>query len=142
MTFTAPAPEQSFEFNEDVIFEYTHGECWYLALALQQKTDLPVVAIWGDGEIQHVGIELPNSGVVDIEGVWNSNAWGKFWYDELDDCDEVYVGETTEADDNWNNAIHSYSEDMLTQVTNDNGTLGEIADVIVANLHRLALVRS
>lgn len=135
MSFTIPAPKHDFDFDENTVFEYTHGDCWYLALALHHKINLPVVALWGDDEIQHVGVELPSGDIVDIEGIWSTNDWTGYWYDELDDCSDVFYGEPNENDDNWCNAIATYSEDMLTQeVVSGSPTLGETANAVIESL--------
>lgn len=140
MSFLSANPEHDFDFDDSTVFEYTHGNCWYLALALQQKTGLPIVCVWGDDLMQHVGVELPNGDVVDIMGVWTSSAWGSYWYDELDDCDEVYCGEISDDDPNWHNATLTYSNDMLNEILDCGMTLGENADLIIDVLHLKGLM--
>lgn len=141
MTFTAPMPEHDFGFDETTVFDYTHGDCWWLALALEQAVNLPVVALWGNGEIQHVGVELPNGLIVDIAGVWTTSAWLNYWYDELDDCDEVYYDDITMEDDNWCCAVNVYSEAILDQkVVSGAPTLRETMTIIIDALHSLNLL--
>lgn len=136
----SPNPEHDFGFDETTVFDYTHGECWYLALALQQEAGLPVVALWGNDEIQHVGVELPNGDIVDIEGVWSESAWQSFWHEEISDCDGVYFDDITMADEGWRDAVNAYSVDMLTQTIAGTLPLGEIVEHIIADLRSRKLI--
>lgn len=134
-------PVYDFDFSESTVDEYIHGDCWYLALALSNHLNLPVVAIWGDREIQHVGVELPNNNVVDIMGVWRSDSWSGYWYDELDACDDVYYDGVDEEDDNWCNALSVYSDEMLTQqIAGGSPTLGETMEEVLRHLRTVKAI--
>lgn len=40
-------PETLFDFDEETVFELTHGDCWYLASTLRSRLKLPYVVIQG-----------------------------------------------------------------------------------------------
>lgn len=134
-------PAYDFDFNESTVDEYTHGDCWYLALALSNRLNLPVVAIWGDAEMQHVGVELPDNSVVDIMGVWDSCSWSGYWYEELSDCYDIYADGVDEKDDNWCNALSVYSDEMLTQqIASGSPTLGETMEDVLRHLRLIKAI--
>lgn len=134
------SPTRFFGFDEEIVDYYTRGACWYLGLALHNKTGLPLAAIWADGTIHHVGVELPNGDIVDIDGVWRSNSWSAFWYDELDMCDDIEISEPSMQDPNWAEAFEAYSDDMLTVEEGFSMTLDEVSDTIIDILKRYELM--
>lgn len=134
------SPIRFFGFDEDIVDYYTRGACWYLALALHNKTGLPLVAIWADGTIHHVGVELPNGDIVDVDGVWPVNNWSGYWYDELDMCDDIEVGEPSMEDPNWSDAFNAYDETMLTAEEGFELNLDEVSDTIISILNRYELI--
>jgi hypothetical protein len=93
---------------------------------------LPFAAIYGDGEIVHVGIELAGSLVVDVEGIWDSVSWETHWMDKLEDVWEVYVGFVSDECEE-KDALLGYSP-SLELITFGGEELGSIADKIVANI--------
>lgn len=134
------SPTRFFGFDEDIVDNYTRGACWYLALALHNKTGLPLTAIWGEDTIHHVGVELPNGDIVDVDGVWTSNHWSGYWYDELDMCDDIEVGEPSMEDSNWADAFNAYDESMLTVDEGFELNLDEVSNLIIDILNRYELI--
>lgn len=127
-------PDVEFEFDESVIDELTNGECWALAAILHERTGLPFAAIHGDGEIVHVGVELPDNMVVDIEGIWESAAWETRWVDNLQDVWEVYAGFVPD-DFEDKDALLGYTPSREMQCYGFDGEkLGTIADTIVEGI--------
>lgn len=125
------APVIEFSFPEETVFDLTHGDCWFLAASLAKATNLPYATIYGDDEIQHVGIELPDGRIVDVEGVWEDHEWVNRWYDELDAFD-IYLGCSPRREEGepilheYNDCIENYSYGGLT--------LAEIRDAIMEQL--------
>lgn len=134
-------PTRNFGFDDDTVYMYSHGYCWWLAKALSDLTDLPVIAVWGKGCIRHVGVELPNGDVVDIDGVWNLQNWRNFWKSELDYCEEFSVGSVSMDDSGWRNVQNTYTPAMLSKNFELDYTLGEICDTIISILNRYHLLR-
>lgn len=127
-------PDVEFEFDESVIDELTNGECWSLAAILHERTGLPVAAIHGDGDIVHVGIELADNMVVDIEGIWESSSWEARWADNLQDVWEMYVGFVPD-DFEDKDALLGYTPSLEGFAVGSNGeALGRIADKVVADI--------
>jgi hypothetical protein len=100
------SPVKAFSFPEETVFDLTHGDCWFLAASLSKATNLPYATIYGDGEIQHVGIELPDGRIVDIEGIWEPHDWETRWYDELE-AFEVYLG-CSPSEEEGDPILHDY----------------------------------
>lgn len=125
----------SFDFPELVVSDFTHGDCWQLAAALYQVTFYPYIYIRDEYEIQHVGIELPDGNIVDIEGIWDPSDWQTRWYDELDDCDDVFIADEATHEEveeilyKYDSAIENYVYSGLT--------LKEIRQSIVAILEKV-----
>lgn len=125
------SPAWIFNFDEHIQYVYSHGQCWYLALALELKTGCPVIALWADGSIHHVGIVLPRGEIVDIEGVWLSKNWITDWGYELDFLPDVHIGPVSEQDSHWFVAKQNFDESMLDATPVGEYTLGEVSDIIV-----------
>lgn len=124
-----------FDFPELVISDFTHGDCWQLAAALYQVTFYPYVYIRDEYEIQHVGVELPDGNIVDIEGIWDPADWETKWYDELDSLEDVGIAyeatkeEVEEILYAYDPAIENYVYSGLT--------LKEIRESIVTVLEKV-----
>jgi hypothetical protein len=125
--------EMDFGFSETIVDELTNGDCWSLAGILHQRTGFPFAAIHGDGEVVHVGIEIADGVVVDIEGIWDSGSWETHWVDILDDVWEIYYGFVPD-DMEDKDALLGYSP-SLKSFTFGEEALGSIADKIVASIH-------
>jgi hypothetical protein len=125
-------PEVGFDFGEQIVDELTNGDCWSLAGILHQRTGLPFAALHGDGEVVHVGVEIADGVVVDIEGIWDSGSWETHWVDLLDDVWEMYYGFIPD-DLEDREALLGYSPSLESCVIGDE-TLGNIADKIVASI--------
>ena len=126
-------PEVQFQFSESIVDELTNGECWVLAAILHERTGLPFAAIYGDDEIVHVGIELPDNMVVDIEGIWESSDLETHWAEILqDDVWELSAGFVPD-DYEDREALLGY-DPSLENVMFDGQTLGNIADQIVTSI--------
>jgi hypothetical protein len=124
-------PEVEFGFDESVVDELINGECWSLASVLHHRSGLPFAALYGDGEIVHVGVELADGTVVDIEGIWDSCSWESHWVEILDDVWEIYSGFVTD-DLEDREALLGYSPSLELVCMGDEGdTLGSIADRIM-----------
>lgn len=127
-------PEVEFSFDESVIDELTNGDCWFLAAILHKRTGLPFAALHGDGDIVHVGIELADNMIVDIEGIWESSAWESHWAELMQDVWEIYAGYVPD-DLEEKDALLGYKPSLENVIVGfNNETLGSIADRIVANL--------
>lgn len=135
------SPTRNFGFDDNIIYMYSHGYCWWLAQALSDLTGLSPVAVWGKGSIHHVGVELPNGDIMDIDGVWNRKHWQAFWEAELDYCENFFVGPVSMDDHYWRNAHDTYTPNMLSQDLGMDYTLGEICDTIISILNRYNLLR-
>ncbi|MBC9704062.1 MAG: hypothetical protein H9W81_03370 [Enterococcus sp.] len=134
------SPNRSFGFDDDVAYMYSHGYCWWLAKGLADLTGLTPIAVWAKGSIHHVGVELPNGEVIDIDGVWNRQNWQGFWNRELDYCEDFHVGSTSSDEQHWRHIEETYSPTMLIQDFGLDYTLGEICDTIISILNRYNLL--
>lgn len=124
-------PEVEFGFSETIVDELINGECWSLASVLHYRSGLPFAALYGDGEIVHVGVELGDGMVVDIEGIWESAVWESAWLERLDDVWEIYSGFVTD-DLEDREALLGYSPSLESEcMGNEDDTLGSIADRIM-----------
>lgn len=135
------SPIRSFSFDENVVDYYTRGGCWYLCLALMERTGLEPVALWAKGKIYHVGVKLPGGDIVDIDGVWQSDAWAAFWQREFE-SHPVEVAPTSHHDEYWrtsHNLWASYQKDFLLEGPRP---LQEIIEIIVSILERYELIPS
>lgn len=128
------SPTHIFGFDERALRAYSNGSCWYLALALQHKSGLKPIGLWADGSIRHVGVELSDGRIVDIEGIWNRESWLVDWKCELDYLDHVYVDDVTPEDEHWFLATQLFDETMLDANITDDETLDETADRILMML--------
>ena len=72
------------EIDDDAVDEYTRGQCHALALAIHERTDLPLAGIWRDCDDPdedtpyHVVVMLPEDGdnnLLDIEGPHAGDRW-------------------------------------------------------------------
>ena len=125
--------ELTFDFNEDVIDELINGDCWALAAVLHYHTGWPFAALYGDGEIVHVGVELAGDLVVDVEGIWDSGSWETHWVDKLEDeVWEVNLGFI--PDDSEDMEALKY-DPMLESVVIGDTTLGKIAGDIITKVY-------
>lgn len=124
---------KEFEFPEDAVFELSHGDCWLLAASLRNATGLPYATIYGDGEIHHIGIELPDGKVVDIEGIWEPDVWERRWIDELQEVWEVYAGGGEIAPHEGSTILHTY-DPSIEDCVFGGMKLGEIRDLIIADI--------
>lgn len=140
ITVASATPFRSFGFDEDTTYIYSHGYCWDLALALEEATGLTPVGVWGKGSIHHVGVELPNGDIMDIDGVWNRKHWAGFWEAEMDYCENFFVGPVSMDDEHWRNAVESFTPNLLTERDGPGFTLGEIRDRIITILNRYNLL--
>lgn len=136
----ASSPTRIFGFGESITQNYTNGSCWYLALALQFKTGLTPIALWADGSIHHVGVELPNGDIVDIVGVWHRNNWLTEWEYELDYLNDVHIDAVSTEDSYWFLATQAFDEVMLESTASDDMSLGQVADEIVKILNKSGLL--
>lgn len=121
-------PVKGFDFPEETVFDLTHGDCWFLAASLSKALNLPYATIYGDDEIQHVGVELPDGNIVDIEGIWEPQEWENRWYDALDAFD-VYLG-CHPGEDEGESILHSY-EPYIEDYSYGGLRLSEIRDSIL-----------
>lgn len=127
---------KEFDFPEDAVFELTHGDCWLLAASLKNATGLSYAPVYGDGEIHHVGIELPDGKIVDVEGIWEADVWERRWIDELQEVWEVYVGGGEIASGEGSPILHSY--DPSIESCDFGGLkLSEIRDAIIEDIASL-----
>lgn len=124
---------KAFNFPEDAVFELTHGDCWLLAASLKNATGFPYATIYGDGEIHHVGVELPDGKIVDIEGVWESDVWERRWIEELQEVWEVYVGGDDIAPHEGEPILHSYEPEIESSEFGGLN-LSEIRDAILEDI--------
>lgn len=124
-------PEIKFSFPEETVFELTHGDCWVLAASLSHVAKLPYATIYGDGVIEHVGVELPDGRIVDIEGIWDPVSWESRWYEELE-AFEVYLGCSPEPHEG-EDILHTYDTRIETLVYGDL-SLTEIRDQILRKI--------
>lgn len=125
-------PDVGFDFSEEIVDELINGECWSLASVLHHRTGFPFAALHGDGEVVHVGVEIADGVVVDIEGIWDSGSWETHWVDILDDVWEIYYGFIPD-DMEDKDALLGYSPLLESCIMGDE-TLGNIADKIVASI--------
>lgn len=124
-------PEVEFGFDESVIDELVNGCCWSLAAVLHHRSGLPFAALYGDGEVVHVGVELPDGTVVDIEGIWDSGVWESAWVERLEDVWEIYAGFISD-DFEDKDALLGYAPSLELMVMGDgDDTLGSIANNIL-----------
>lgn len=75
-----------FGFDEEIITQYTEGDCWILANALNKLYGYDRILVgFGDGldDIKatwiHAANYLPGGLIVDIEGVHNEDDFKKKW---------------------------------------------------------------
>lgn len=136
------SPTRTFGFGEDLIYMYSHGYCWWLAQGLADLSGLTPVAVWAEESIHHVGVELPNGDVVDIDGVWHRQNWAEFWKRELDYPEGFLVGPVASEEPHWLYAEEHYSPAMLNDAFGMDCTLGEICDTIISILNRYNLMAS
>lgn len=90
--------------------------------------------------MQHVGIELPNGDIVDIEGIWESSQWLTKWEEELTDVWKIYLAEPDPEDENYdllypNEGEAASIEDVVHG--KERLTLGVIADRIAVTVNSL-----
>lgn len=137
MTTLADSPAmaiqgQKFDYSYGITYTLTNGDCWRLAGALKARTNLPIIAFYGDNEMQHVGIELPNGLIVDIEGVFTREQWFHRWAMQLTFCKTFHIGDI-DPDDMFYDDL-AYYDDSVEEELYYEMTLGEIADSIVERL--------
>lgn len=68
------------EIDDDAVDAFTRGQCHALALAIHERTELPLVGIWGwrdnrDDTPNHVVVMLPDESLLDIEGPQAEKRW-------------------------------------------------------------------
>jgi len=99
--------------------DYTEGCCSNLAIGFHERMGWPVVAVMSDydhehGDWTHMGAQLPDGRIIDIQGIWQPEAWlnrwdrnakieelapaGKSSPEELKKLQESYVGFTIDAE--------------------------------------------
>ena len=74
---------------------FTQGDCWRLAIAINQLSGLPLIFTafeWPEGENPldypesfywtHVGNQLPDGRVIDVQGVHSLAQWRTTWYSD------------------------------------------------------------
>lgn len=79
-TKTRPAPVVAFDFSSDVIDTFTAGDCWKLAQLVNAEAGFTIVTMSDnhDGWC-HVANLLPGGLILDIEGIWETEAWIEKW---------------------------------------------------------------
>lgn len=135
------SPIVSFGFDEDIENLYSNGYCWYLALALQSKTNFSVLGVWHKGSIHHVGIQLPNNQIVDIMGVWNFGHWHAFWETEFGSNHPTSISLATSLDPFWATALDLYKSSMLDDDFGYSHTLNDVAEQILNCLEKKQILR-
>lgn len=92
ITSVEPKPSVAFPYPEEVIEAFTHGDCWALARAFSDAVDLyPVTISAKDDCWFHAGTRLLDGRIVDIEGIWEEEAWLAHWDSKVD---PLYEGNT------------------------------------------------
>jgi len=71
-----------YEPSEGVIYAFTQGDCWRLALAMRDLTGLPLAfatpgLVLNDYWV-HVGLKVGEK-ILDIKGLHSAADWGKEW---------------------------------------------------------------
>lgn len=138
MTMTAENPvmtikEQKFNFSYGITYVLTNGECWNLAGALKARTNFPIIAFYGDNEMQHVGIELPNGLICDIEGISTRDQWFHRWAMALTTYKTFHIGDIDPEDDMFYDCLADYDNSVEDELYFEM-TLGEIADNIAERI--------
>jgi len=114
ITFTdddlALLAEEAFGWDEvteeDLVAFFTMGHCHSLALAIHGIRHWPLVLV-GDclrdeyGEVTtfcgHAGVVAPTGDVLDIEGLWDPDAWYKAW-DEGWGAEDMWEAQVSDFD--------------------------------------------
>lgn len=131
-------PLHYFGFDDELVFTYTAGRCWYLVHALVEATGLEPVAFWAEGLIYHVGVLLPDGTIVDALGVWDPQTWENRWAKKLEvnrggvPPIGVLVAPPDTRDGYWQESVEVYeTEDMLTEELYLSHTLEGLTRAIV-----------
>lgn len=125
-------PNVEFSYSEEIVDGLTNGDCWLLASILHHKTGLPYSALYGDGEIVHIGVSRADGSIVDIEGVWEFYDWETVWVDKLEHIWEMECRFVDENDPQYKNILE-YCASWENVLYGDK-TLGQIADEIIAQI--------
>lgn len=146
MTDYAAEPNIVFNYDEDTTFELTHGDCWFLALLLSKRLpDVTLTAMYGQDSgdnhrIQHLAVQLPNSLIVDIEGIWDEQMWAERWMDELDFMWDVYHDDVNVDDEGYTEALAAFTdcEKAASFSYGEDISLGDIVDEIILKIEDLS----
>lgn len=130
-------PLHYFGFDEELIYTYSTGRCWYLVHALMERTGLEPIAFWAEGLIHHVGLLLPDETVVDVIGIWDKSSWEGKWTHTLaagrgnNIPYGVSLRPPTVWDEYWRKSRQHYdAQDMLNEELYLSRTLGQMTDAI------------
>lgn len=83
--------ENQYDFSSEVIYAFTEGDCWALALSLNRMTGWPLIFL-GREEWVHVLVKTPNGKWLDIHGENTPKQIRKYW------CEDDWFAETNRAD--------------------------------------------
>ncbi|MBC9704061.1 MAG: hypothetical protein H9W81_03365 [Enterococcus sp.] len=131
-------PIHYFGFDEELIFTYTTGRCWFLVRALQEECGLEPIAFWADGLIHHVGALLPDGTIVDVTGVWDRHTWMRKWANYLEVTaggeppQDVLLTAPDDRDWYWYESGELYrNNEMLSEELYLSHTLGSMVQAII-----------
>lgn len=125
-------PNVEFSFSEEIVDYLTNGDCWGLATVLRHRTGLTFSALYGDGEIVHIGVSRADGSIVDIEGVWEFYEWETAWMSKLEHIWDVECREVSDEDPEYKDIL-AYKPGMENELYGDK-TLSQIADDIVEQI--------
>jgi len=131
-------PNVEFSFSEEIIDGLTNGDCWLLASVLHHRAGLPYSALYGDGEIVHIGVSRADGSIVDIEGVWEFYEWETAWVNKLEHIWDMECRFVDENDPEYK-AVLEYWEGLEATTYGDK-TLGEIADEILSKIKEIPVL--
>lgn len=131
-------PNVEFSFSEETVDYLTNGDCWLLASILHHKTGLPYSALYGDGQIVHIGVSRADGSIVDIEGVWEFYEWETVWQGKLEHIWEMECRSVDENDPEYKSVLE-YTPEWANVLYGDK-TLGQIAEEIIEQIKEVPVL--